>query len=135
MVRHIAERAIALPASLDALVAPLAAPRKATDLTVQAQGDFTLRRTMVPSIGNALAGYYGLCSFLDESVGRMLAALQAAGLRETTQVHRHPIPATTAIISVSAAGGGNPPYTKRRWGAHCCWLARETRAGRCTGPQ
>ena len=37
-------------------------------------------------VRRAVAGYYGLCSFLDENVGKVLAALQATGLSETTQV-------------------------------------------------
>lgn len=54
VVRRIAERAIPVPASLDALVARLAAPRKATDLTFQAEGDFTFHRTLVALVGNAV---------------------------------------------------------------------------------
>ena len=54
VVRRIAEDGIAVPAALDALVARLAAPRRATDLAFQAEGDFTLHRSMVASIGNAV---------------------------------------------------------------------------------
>ncbi|MGC1816408.1 MAG: sulfatase-like hydrolase/transferase [Casimicrobiaceae bacterium] len=34
----------------------------------------------------AIAGYYGLCSFLDDNVGLVLAALEGAGLAEDTRV-------------------------------------------------
>jgi choline-sulfatase len=34
----------------------------------------------------ALAGYYGLVSFMDENVGKILRALEAAGLSESTRV-------------------------------------------------
>ena len=37
-------------------------------------------------VRRAVAGYYGLCSFLDENVGKVLAGLQACGLDATTQV-------------------------------------------------
>lgn len=35
---------------------------------------------------NALAGYYGLCSFLDENIGLVLKALDDAGLTDETRV-------------------------------------------------
>lgn len=34
----------------------------------------------------AFAAYYGLCTWLDHNVGRMMAALRAAGLEDSTQV-------------------------------------------------
>jgi choline-sulfatase len=34
----------------------------------------------------AVASYYGLCSFLDDNVGRILAALEATGLQHSTRV-------------------------------------------------
>ena len=34
----------------------------------------------------AVASYYALVSFLDDNVGKVLAALDAAGLTETTRV-------------------------------------------------
>ena len=34
----------------------------------------------------AIASYYGLCSFLDDNVGKVLAALDGAGLSESTRV-------------------------------------------------
>jgi choline-sulfatase len=34
----------------------------------------------------ALAGYYGLCSFMDENVGKILRALEDAGLSDSTRV-------------------------------------------------
>ncbi len=34
----------------------------------------------------AIAAYYGLCSFLDDNIGRILASLEAAGLAGTTRV-------------------------------------------------
>ncbi|HEY8476156.1 MAG TPA: sulfatase-like hydrolase/transferase [Chloroflexota bacterium] len=37
-------------------------------------------------IRRARAAYYGLCSFLDHNVGRILAALEAAGLSERTRI-------------------------------------------------
>jgi choline-sulfatase len=37
-------------------------------------------------IRRAVAGYYGLCSFMDEQAGKVLAALAAAGLNESTRV-------------------------------------------------
>lgn len=37
-------------------------------------------------IRRALAGYYGLCSFLDEQIGKVLAALQDTGLSSGTRV-------------------------------------------------
>ena len=37
-------------------------------------------------LNRALAGYFGLTSFLDEQVGKILAALAAAGLGESTRV-------------------------------------------------
>jgi choline-sulfatase len=37
-------------------------------------------------VKRAQAGYLGLCSFLDENVGKVLAALDQAGLKETTRV-------------------------------------------------
>ena len=38
------------------------------------------------SLKKALAGYYGLCSFLDDNVGLVLDALSAAGLADDTRV-------------------------------------------------
>jgi choline-sulfatase len=37
-------------------------------------------------VKRAQAGYLGLCSFLDENIGKVLAALEAAGLADTTRV-------------------------------------------------
>ena len=37
-------------------------------------------------VRRAVAGYYGLCTFLDEQVGKVLAALEATGLSTTTRV-------------------------------------------------
>lgn len=37
-------------------------------------------------VKRALAGYFGLCSFLDENVGKVLASLDQAGLRESTRI-------------------------------------------------
>ena len=37
-------------------------------------------------VKRAQAGYLGLCSFLDENIGKVLAALEAAGLTDTTRV-------------------------------------------------
>jgi choline-sulfatase len=37
-------------------------------------------------VKRAQAGYLGLCSFLDENIGKVLAALDAAGLNDTTRV-------------------------------------------------
>ncbi len=38
------------------------------------------------AVRRAIAGYYGLCSFLDENIGRVLAALKDAGLAGNTRV-------------------------------------------------
>ncbi|HMN78861.1 MAG TPA: sulfatase-like hydrolase/transferase [Burkholderiaceae bacterium] len=38
------------------------------------------------TVKKAVAGYYGLCSFLDENVGKVLRALQDAGLADDTRV-------------------------------------------------
>ena len=38
------------------------------------------------SVRRALAGYYGLVSYVDELIGKILAALEDAGLSETTRV-------------------------------------------------
>jgi choline-sulfatase len=38
------------------------------------------------AVRRAIAGYYGLCSFLDDNIGRLLAVLEATGLSEVTQV-------------------------------------------------
>ncbi len=38
------------------------------------------------TIRNAIAAYYGLVTFLDEQIGLVLAALDAAGLREETRI-------------------------------------------------
>jgi DNA-binding GntR family transcriptional regulator len=54
VVRRIAEDGIAVPAALDKLLAQLSAPTKATDLALQAEGDFTFHRTLVASAGNAV---------------------------------------------------------------------------------
>ena len=54
VMRRIAEDGIAVPDALDTLLARLASPRKARDLTFQAEGDFTFHRTLVASIGNAV---------------------------------------------------------------------------------
>lgn len=37
-------------------------------------------------LNRALSGYFGLVSFLDEQVGKILSAVDAAGLRDTTRV-------------------------------------------------
>lgn len=37
-------------------------------------------------VRRALAGYYGVTSYLDEQVGRVLAALRAAGLEDSTRI-------------------------------------------------
>jgi choline-sulfatase len=37
-------------------------------------------------VKRAQAGYLGLCSFLDENIGKVLAALEGAGLTDTTRV-------------------------------------------------
>jgi DNA-binding GntR family transcriptional regulator len=54
VVRRIAEAGIAVPTSLDTLLARLSSPRRTTDLGFQAEGDFTFHRTLVASIGNAV---------------------------------------------------------------------------------
>ena len=38
------------------------------------------------TVKKAIAGYYGLCSFLDENVGKVLAALDEAGLGDSTRI-------------------------------------------------
>lgn len=38
------------------------------------------------TVKRAIAGYYGLCSFLDENVGKILRALEEAGLTDDTRV-------------------------------------------------
>lgn len=38
------------------------------------------------TVRNAIAAYYGLVTFLDEQIGRVLAALDEAGLREDTRI-------------------------------------------------
>jgi choline-sulfatase len=38
------------------------------------------------AVRRAIAGYYGLCSFLDDNIGQLLAVLEAEGLSGTTQV-------------------------------------------------
>ncbi|VTU22290.1 Choline-sulfatase [Variovorax sp. SRS16] len=38
------------------------------------------------TVKKAIAGYYGLCSFLDENVGKVLAALDDAGLGDSTRI-------------------------------------------------
>ena len=37
-------------------------------------------------LNRAMAGYFGLVSFVDEQIGKIVAALDAAGLRDTTRV-------------------------------------------------
>jgi len=54
VVQRIADEAIPVPTALDTLLSRLASPRKAADLTFQAEGDFTFHRTLVASIGNAV---------------------------------------------------------------------------------
>ncbi len=54
VVRRIAEEGIDVPASLDALLGRLSAPRRATDLAFQVEGDFTLHRSLVASVGNTV---------------------------------------------------------------------------------
>jgi DNA-binding GntR family transcriptional regulator len=54
VVRRIAEDGIAVSASLDTLLGRLSAPRRATDLEFQVEGDFTLHRSLVASVGNAV---------------------------------------------------------------------------------
>jgi DNA-binding GntR family transcriptional regulator len=54
VVRRIAEDGIAVPVSLDTLLARLSSARRATDLGFQAEGDFTFHRTLVASISNAV---------------------------------------------------------------------------------
>ena len=39
-----------------------------------------------PDVDRALAGYYGLVSFLDEQVSKIMAAVEAAGLSDSTRV-------------------------------------------------
>ena len=38
------------------------------------------------TVRRAVAGYYGLCSFLDENIGKLLRALEDAGLADETRV-------------------------------------------------
>ena len=38
------------------------------------------------AVKRAQAGYLGLCSFLDDNIGKVLAALEAAGLRDETRI-------------------------------------------------
>jgi choline-sulfatase len=38
------------------------------------------------AVRRAIAGYYGLCSFLDENIGKVLRALEDSGLSENTRV-------------------------------------------------
>lgn len=38
------------------------------------------------AVKRAVAGYYGLCSFLDENIGKILNALEDAGLADDTRV-------------------------------------------------
>lgn len=54
VVRHIAEDGIAVPVTLDTLLARMSVRRKATDLALQVEGDFTFHRTLVASLGNAV---------------------------------------------------------------------------------
>ena len=54
VVRRIAEEGIDVPASLDTLLGRLSAPGTATDLEFQVEGDFTLHRSLVASVGNAV---------------------------------------------------------------------------------
>ncbi|WP_428486210.1 GntR family transcriptional regulator [Rhodopila sp.] len=54
VVRRIADEGIAVPVALDTLLVRLSAPRKATDLAFQAEGDFSFHRTLVDLIGNAV---------------------------------------------------------------------------------
>jgi choline-sulfatase len=39
-----------------------------------------------PTIRRAMAAYYGMVTFLDEQIGRVLSALDAAGLRDSTRI-------------------------------------------------
>lgn len=52
VVRAIAERGIAVPPALERLVQRMAAPRRAADAVFQAEGDFTLHRSLVALTGN-----------------------------------------------------------------------------------
>ncbi|MDE2514911.1 MAG: GntR family transcriptional regulator [Rhodospirillales bacterium] len=54
VVGEIAARRIAVPDTLDTLLARMAAPRRTPDLTLQAEGDFTFHRTLVAAIGNTV---------------------------------------------------------------------------------
>jgi DNA-binding GntR family transcriptional regulator len=54
VVRRIAEEGIDVPASLDTLLDRMSAPGKAMDLEFQVEGNFTLHRSLVASIGNAV---------------------------------------------------------------------------------
>lgn len=38
------------------------------------------------TVKKAIAGYYGLCSFLDENIGNVIAALEASGMADDTRI-------------------------------------------------
>ena len=60
-------------------------------------------------IRRAVAGYYGLCSFMDEQAGKVLSARR----RRPIGIPASSTPAITATRSASAACGANRRFTKR----------------------
>ncbi len=62
------------------------------------------------------AAYYGLITYLDEKIGRLLAALEETGQREQTPSS---IAATTARWPASTACGANQTSTNTPHGCHC----------------
>ena len=65
------------------------------------------------SVRRALAGYMGLCSFMDEQVGKILGALDDTGLTQTTRV----VYTSDHGDNLGAgACGENPRCTRKRWG-------------------
>jgi choline-sulfatase len=74
----------------------------------------------------ALAGYFGLVSFLDEQIGKILTVLSETGLADTTRVIYTSDPAT---ISGHVACGAKQRCTRRMPASPCWWRVKACRPG------
>jgi choline-sulfatase len=79
-----------------------------------------------PMVRRAIAAYFGLTSFLDDNIGRILRHARGTGLGQTRASSTR---VTMATTSARAACGANRRCTRSRPASRCCSPARTFREG------